>query len=245
MTTTTNAQEHAGQPAGSTDSPSSTLYAVEVYRRYEESRRRVFGPDIAEDDRCDWAYHGWLPAATATGKDGWTVITRVGDAWLTKPEGLDERPQPDAAPLAIDADAASREITERALAGITVFGQAEAEPMGEEDLELMRETRGMLSSEAGDALRKALDDVRNAELTHDAVIQIDLIKVKVGPPDDDGADHADQPGVSAALPYEQIEEFINDHLDVLADRAADRVATARAHVRKVIKAATRLGAFDQ
>ncbi len=245
MTMTTNAREHAGQPADSTDSLSSTLYAVEVYRRYDESRRVVFGPDIAEGDENRWAYDGWLPAATATGKDGRTVITRVGDAWLTRPAGLDERPHPDAAPLAIDADAASCEITERALAGMTVFGEPEAAAEAENDLELMRGTRWMLCIEAGDALRKALDEVRNAELTHAAVIQTNQIRVKVGPPDNDGADHADQPGGTAARPYKRIEEFINDHLDVLAGRAAERVRIARAHVRKVIEAATRLGAFDE
>ena len=245
MTITTNTREHAGQPAGSPDSPSSTLYAVEVYCRYEECDRRAFGPDIAEGDSDRWAYDGWLPAATATGKDGWTVITRVGDPWLTTPAGLDKRPPPDSAPLAIDAAAASREITARALAGMTMFSDAGAQPEAEDDFELMRETRSMLGTEAGNALRKALDEVLSTELTYAAVSQTDRIRVKVGPPDNDGADDTDQQGATATLPYEQIEEFINDHLDVLAGRAAERVATARAHVRKIIEAATRLGAFDE
>ncbi len=215
---------------------------IQIYMKAEGPADPRFGDEIDDDAANDYAYDGWLPLALSPAdEDGRRHATIIGDPWLTTPPGAEAPPEPGPAPVRITAAECSAELRERARLGLRYFTEETPDELGRpydrdriaEDLSpSLRNALTALDTDRPTRVALGDPEVRHVKITIAELSRVRETRAGADPPELEDACH------------DVVSDFIEAHHRQLVDYIEDRTRKARARLRDLLRAALRLGAFD-
>ena len=219
------------------------IVPVRIYYIAEGEEPAAFDVEIADDDNR-YTYDGWLPLALEETEDGPRVAV-LGDNWLSTPGDPHWAP-PDAGPLAAHLTAADcrRELAARLEAGVHDYS-GEWPEAGYDEAVWYRymavnvaETLGPLLARLEEE-QEAMEALGTEGLEH-LEISIGTLQFRA-----QGERLHEAPEDKEGVYARAVEDFVKSNLQALQVHVEQRGAETRERIGRVMRAAVRLGAFDE